>query len=563
MLEEIRIRDLGVIEDATVELDPGLTVLTGETGAGKTMVVSALTWLLGARSDAALVRAGASRALIEGRWRLPSAHPAVQRAVAGGAELDDDGALIAARSVAANGRSRSFLGGAAVPVSVLAEIGADLVAVHGQSDQLALLAPARQRAALDAYGGAKIGKVLDAHREAYRRWQALDAELRERAGRVRELRQEADLLRHGLAEIAEVDPQPAEDEALAAEAARLSNLDVLREAAQGALDALALDAATLTGEAADAGALAAAARHSLQMAGDPELTALAERLDEVVRLIADVAAELASYLHHLSADPDRLAAVHERRAILKGLTRKYAESVDGVLAWADQARARLGDLDVSDDALGELAAQRDAARGAAERLADDLTKLRTAAATRFARAVTAELGALAMPDSGLTLEITPRPLGPDGADDVAMLLAAHRGAPARPVQRSASGGELSRVMLGIEAVFADADPIPTMVFDEVDAGVGGAAAIEVGRRLARLARGHQVIVVTHLPQVAAFADRHVVVAKDRSGAVTRTGVRAVADAARSRELARMLAGLADSELGQAHAEELLAAAAER
>lgn len=571
----MRIRGLGVIEDATLEFGPGLTVVTGETGAGKTMVVSGLALLLGGRADAGLVRSGTARASVEGRLRCAESSPALARAADAGAEVDEDGSLIVARSVQPEGRSRAYLGGRSVPVGVLGELADDLLAVHGQSDQLALLRPGEQRAALDRYAGEPVEEVLRRYRDAFTHWQTLTADLEDRRGRSRERRQEADLLRHGLVEVAAVEPRPGEDVELAARAARLANVDELRVAAQTAHDSLVADAA---GDAVDAGALVGAARRALEQVEDPDLGGLRDRLTELSSLLADVAGDLAGYLERLDADPAALASVEERRAVLKTLTRKYADSVDGVLAWAGQAQARLAELDTSDETLAALQAERDSGAAETGDLAAQLTKARAEAAARFAEAVTAELGGLAMPDARLEVTVEPRPVetggpsltvdgrdvgaGPDGVDDVALLLMPHRGAPARPLQRAASGGELSRVMLAVEVVFAGADPVPTMVFDEVDAGVGGQAAAEVGRRLAQLGRDHQVIVVTHLPQVAAYADRHLVVDKDRSGAVTRSGVRAVAEHDRARELARMLAGLADSELGQAHAEELLATAAD-
>ncbi len=583
MLEEMRIRGLGVIEDATLQFGPGLTVLTGETGAGKTMVVSGLTLLLGARADTGLVRAGTARASVEGRLALPPDAPVLARAVDAGAEVDEDGTLILARTVLPEGRSRAHVGGRSVPVGVLAQLCDPVLAVHGQSDQLALLRPAEQRAALDRFAGPAVGELRDRYRDRFTRWQECARALADRAGRVRELRAEADLLRRGLAEIGDVDPRPGEDDDLDAEAARLANADSLRVAAQTAREALTADPADGAGDGADATVLIAAARRALEHAEDRELAALAGRLAEVDRLITDLAADLVVFLDGLDADPGRLAAIEERRAALRSLTRSYADPVTGtggvagVLAWADDAQRRLAELDPSDDALAALAADRDTARTEAADLAGRLSEARAAAGEKFAAAVTAELAGLAMPDARLQVQVRARPVeagaptltvqgqeataGPDGVDEVTLLFLSHRGAPARPIQRAASGGELSRVMLAVEVVFADSDPVTTMVFDEVDAGVGGQAATEVGRRLAQLAASHQVIVVTHLPQVAAFADQHLVVDKDGSGTITRSGVRALAAGERTRELARMLAGLADSELGQAHAEELLDTAA--
>jgi DNA repair protein RecN (Recombination protein N) len=581
VLSEIRIRGLGVIEDVTLELGPGLTVVTGETGAGKTMVVTGLHLLFGGRADPARVRSGSGRAVVDGRLRLPAGSPVLARAVDAGAEVDDDGELLVSRAIAVEGRSRAYLGGSAVPVGLLGELAEGVLAVHGQSDQLRLLKPAEQRAALDRYGG--LGELVDRHRAAYGQWRRLAEDLADRTARARELALEADGLRAGLDEIAAIEPQPGEDGALATEAEKLGHADALRLAAQTAHAALAGDPEDPAADGADVTALLGAARRALahESAADPELAALEKRLDEVAYLVADVGTELASYGERLDADPARLAAVEERRAVLKALVRKYGDvegTVDEVLAWSAVAAERLATLDVSEDALAALAAERDAAEAATGALAAELSRARHEAAERFGTAVTEELAGLAMPRAAVSVDVRAKPagdgpavdlggervvVGPDGADEVEMLLRPHPGAPALPVQRGASGGELSRVMLAIEVVFADTDPLPTMVFDEVDAGVGGRAAVEVGRRLAKLAEAHQVLVVTHLPQVAAYADAHVMVDKaDSDGTlVTRSDVRLLDDAGRVRELARMLAGLDDSELGRAHAEELLATAA--
>jgi DNA repair protein RecN (Recombination protein N) len=575
VLEEMRIRGLGVIDDATLELGAGLTVVTGETGAGKTMVITGLHLLFGGRADAGRVRATAGQALVEGRLRLAEGSPALARAVEAGAEPDDDGTFIVSRTVSEQGRSRAYLGGRAVPVGVLAELAEGLLAVHGQSDQMRLMRGSEQRGALDRYAGDPVAALVAQHRTAFARWQRLVVEHADRVARARELTQEADLLRHGLGEIAAVDPQPGEDVALGAEAARLSHADALRLAAQTAHDTLVGD--PTEGEAAvDASALLGAARHALDgaAANDPALGGLSARLADVSYQLTDVAGELSSYLAGLEVDPARLAEVEQRRSELVRLVRKYADDVDGVLAWADEAGRRLSTLDTSEEALTRLAEERDEAAALVSDLAGRLSAARRDAAERFGTAVTAELAGLAMPHARVTAAVRPRTptagrpslpveganvgIGPDGADEVELLLRAHSDAPALPLAKGASGGELSRVMLAVEVVFAGSDPVPVMVFDEVDAGVGGRAAVEVGRRLARLARDHQVLVVTHLPQVAAYADGHLVVDKAGERGVTRSDVRTVEKTDRVRELSRMLAG--DMVDGTAHAEELLAAA---
>jgi DNA repair protein RecN (Recombination protein N) len=563
VLEELRISGLGVIDDSTLPLAGGMNVITGETGAGKTMVVTGLGLLFGGRADAGRVRADPGRAVVEGRLRLaePLATTVHTRVSDAGAEPDEDGSLLLSRTVTAEGRSRAHVGGRAMPVATLAEIGEQVVAVHGQSDQLRLLRPAEQRAALDRFAGADHEKLLGEMRETYTRWRAVADDLADRRRNARERNQEADLLRLGLDEITRVDPQPGEDDDLKAAAQRLEHAEGLRVAAIAAYQAVAGDGAD---EAPNATGLLGAAKRSLegQSGVDAKLGDLAARLDEAATLIADVTAELSSYLDSLDADPDRLTTIYERRAELRALTRKYADDVDGVIAWADRARGRLGELDTSDDLLDELDRERQRLEGEVAALAARVTAARKEAAGRFSEQVSVELAGLAMPHSRVEVAVLPAAAtSADGADDVELRLHAHPGAPSLPLQKGASGGELSRVMLAIEVVFAGAGGPPTLVFDEVDAGVGGRAAVEIGRRLARLARTHQVLVVTHLPQVAAFADRHLVVAKDTGGAVTTSGVRVVEDTERARELARMLAGLPDSDLGIAHAEELLAVAA--
>ncbi|MFF0746193.1 DNA repair protein RecN [Streptomyces sp. NPDC004111] len=576
VLEEMRIRSLGVIDDAVVELSPGFTAVTGETGAGKTMVVTSLGLLLGGRADAALVRLGSKAAVVEGRLTVGPGDPAALRAEEAGAELDD-GALLISRTVSAEGRSRAHLGGRSVPVGVLTELADDLVAVHGQTDQQGLLRPSRQRQALDRYAGDAVAVPHAKYTAAYRRLKTVSTELDTLVTRARERAQEADLLRFGLEEIAAVEPLAGEDTELAAEAERLGHAEALASAA--ALAHAALAGNPEDPEGVDAGTLVAGAHRAVDAvrAHDAALGALAERIGEIGILLGDVAGELAGYADDLDADPLRLAAVEERRAALTQLTRKYGGpegGIDAVLQWAQEGAARLTELDGDDDRIGELTAERDVLREELSTLAQALTDARTEAAARFADAVTAELASLAMPHARVSIDIrqTEDPergievggrlvaYHSSGADEVELLLAPHPGAQPRPIGKGASGGELSRVMLAVEVVFAGSDPVPTYLFDEVDAGVGGKAAVEVGRRLAKLARSAQVVVVTHLPQVAAFADRQLLVEKTNDGSVTRSGVTVLEGEDRVRELSRMLAGQEDSETARAHAEELLATA---
>ncbi len=576
MLEEIRIRGLGVISDAVLEFGPGLTVVTGETGAGKTMVVTGLDLLFGGRADSSRLRPGVDAASVEGRLLVPPDGEAAGIVVAAGGDIDDDGSLVLRRVVSAAGRSRAAAGGASVPVTALARLAGGLVAVHGQSDQQRLAAPAAQRLMLDRYAGVDLSQC----RSAFATWREAVAELERRTSHARELAREAELLRHGIAEVSAVAPQPGEDEELAALAGRLEHADALRTAARAAHNALAGDPDDPGADVPDVQALLGAARRALGQVGgtDPELDGLDARLGELAATAADIGTELASYESRLEADPGRLAAVHERWAALGRLKSKYGPDLAAVLAWVAAAEQQLADSDTSEQALAALTLRRDEAAARYAEAAAAVSSLRGQAAQRLSELVTAELAALAMPSARVRVGVSHRApveaapsvlvdgqlvgAGPEGIDEVELSLQPHPDAPELPVQRGASGGELSRVMLAIEVALAGTDPVPTMVFDEVDAGVGGRAAVEVGRRLARLAADHQVIVVTHLAQVAAFADRHLVVDKALAdtGGVTRSDVRQVEGEQRLVELARMLAG-DDTAVAREHAAELLATAA--
>jgi len=568
VLLELRIEHLGVIDEARLGLGGGLTVLTGETGAGKTMVVTGLALLFGGRGDPTRIRSGAGRLSVEGRLDLPGDHPAWEIARRAGAEPDDDGTLIVSRTVNSEGRSRAHLGGRSVPIAVLGELADATWALHGQADQLRLRRPTEQRAALDRFAGSEHGRVLADYRAAYGSWRDLDDRLAVKSARTHELTRTAEVLRHGLAEIAGVVPQPGEDRELAAIALRLSDAEALGTAAQLAYEELSGDPLA-GGGGVQSDALSALARATgpLERASDEGLRELGGRVASVSYTVTDIAAELAGYIQDAVADPGRLAEVQERISVLQALARRFAEpgtGSDGVLTWAREAEQQLLDLDVSDDALAALREQRDAERRTVSELGGRISTARCEAARRFSAAVQTELAALAMPRAAVVIEVdtdTAAP-GPNGMDEITVLLAAHAGTEAAPLHRAASGGELSRVMLAIEVVLAGTDPVPLMVFDEVDAGVGGQAAVQIGRRLAALAAHHQVLVVTHLPQVAAHGSAHLVVDKTSDGTVTASGIHAVSGDDRVQELSRMLAGLPDSETGLAHAAELLASAAD-
>ena len=556
MLAELRIADLGVISEATIELHPGLTVVTGETGAGKTMVVTGLGLLLGGRADPKAVRRGAERARVEGRFTVSDLE-LLAPAVAAGAELED-GELLVARHITAAGRSRAYLGGAQVPAPVCAAVTEPLITIHGQSEQTRLGTADRQRELLDRFAGEAVTPVLARYRAGYAERRSAAAELEQLRSAAQARAREVDLLRFGLGEIEQVGPEPGEDVALAGEARRLQSADDLRLTAATALTQVA------GGDDEAGGALSAvtAARKAIATGtGDETLTGIAGRLAELGYGLADVAADLAGYLSDLEAEPGRLEQIAERRAALAGLTRKYGASVDEVLAWGAAAAVRLAELEAGDDRVEVLAVRVAELDDMLAELAGRLTRSRQEAADGFARAVVAELVPLAMPHARLVFTVSPADLGPFGADQVELLFSANPGSEPRSLAKVASGGELSRIRLALEVVLAADRTSQTLVFDEVDAGVGGRVATEIGRRLAQLARHNQVVVVTHLAQVAAFADRHYMVVKADDGQVTTSGVSLVTDEQRAAELARMMAGLEATESALAHAGELVELAA--
>lgn len=580
MLQEIRIQNLGVIDDAVLELHPGLNVVTGETGAGKTMVISGLGLLLGARADAGLVRAGARSAAVEGVVDLPAGHPAAVRAAEAGADTDEG--LVLLRTLSAEGRSRAHVGGRTAPVGVLSEIGEHLVAVHGQADQWRLRQADQHRALLDQYAGEPVASALARYQELYDEHDRVRRELAELTEAARDRAREVEILQVGLEQIEALDPQPGEDADLRVEDERLTHAEGLRAGAEtahgllaGAEEEYAAEPATnVIGAIADArSALGGLLEH------DPALRELDRRLADLGYLAADLGADLSGYVSDIELDPARLAWVQQRRADLSGLMRKYGDTVDEVLEWARKGAARLDVLLNAEDTLAGLGARLEALRCELGEAAAALTRARREAATGLAAAVTEELAHLAMGKAVVEVSVGDRAtedglavpgrqqavrFARHGVDDVEILLAANPGAPARSVAKAASGGELSRVMLALEVVTGarGAGEVPTFVFDEVDAGVGGRAALDIGARLAALARHAQVIVVTHLAQVAAFADRHLVVTKSSDGHVTSSGVVQVDGDERLRELARMMAGV-DSDTAVEHAGELLAQAGER
>ena len=555
MIHEISIKDLGVIQSATLTLTPGFTAVTGETGAGKTMVVSALGLLLGERADSGVVRHTAERALVSGRWSVTN-QTVLDRVGELGGSIDD-GELVVTRSVSSEGRSRVVVGGASSPVSALGDIGSHLVAIHGQSEQLRLRSQTAQRESLDRYAGGPLRTLVDDYQTVYRRWSTAitrrESMTRDASDRLRE----ADDLRTAVAAIDAVAPIAGEDVALRSKADRLANSEELRRAAQEAHESLSADDAEF-----DAVSLMENARRALERVNghDPSIEGILAQITEASIVVREAAQSVSAYAAGLDIDGDDLEQVHERTAAINALVRAYGPTLDDVLALWSSASDRLFDLDRSDDALAALSLEIAADEVTLEGLATRITSARTEAAQRLSEAVTEELHSLSMPTAQFVVRVAPQnglEFFAHGRDVVEMLLRPHPGGEPKPVTKTASGGELSRVMLAIEVVIASTDTVPTLVFDEVDAGVGGASAIEIGRRLAILARTAQVIVVTHLAQVAAFATNHLRIVKDTSGAITESTISRLDGDERIEEMARLLSGTPDSDNARAHAAEML------
>lgn len=558
MIIDITISDLGVISQATLPLGPGLTVVTGETGAGKTMVVTALGLLLGARADSARVRSGSQASWVEGRFSLGASPEVLARAVDLGAAMDDD-ELVLSREVQAEGRSRALVGGRSAPVSALSELAEELVVIHGQSDQIRLKSEAAQRDALDRFAGEGLKVALASYQEAFTRYKDLAHRLDELTTKAEQRRSEAEELRIALADIEAVSPEPGEDEVLKESITKLSNTEELRTGIAQAKAALSADESSM--DAVDASGLLESALRALERVAsfDSSLEALRTQLADATYQVQEVSQALSGYAASLDTGSGlSLEDSHERLAVITGLIRKFGPTLAEVLTYSEEGSRRLLELDRDESTVDELAREVDSALSATRERAAELSALRQAAAADLGDKVTAELSALAMPTATLHVRVeSDQPLSSHGVDHVTVLLSAHPGSDPLPLGKGASGGELSRVMLALEVVIAGSDPVPTFVFDEVDAGVGGASALEIGRRLDRLAQTSQVIVVTHLAQVAAYANNHLLVVKDTDGQVTTSSVAVLEGEERVRELARMLGGMEDSHTALSHARELL------
>jgi len=561
-LSEITIKNLGVIESATLEFEPGLTVLTGETGAGKTMVLTALNLILGGKSDAALVRTGQERLVASGRFAVTKeiANSASEK----GAELDGD-ELILTRNVNSDGKSKAIAGGISIPAGTLAELAVELIEIHGQAANLQITKSSKQRDLLDRYSGVGLGKVLASYQVELANYQTLKT-------RISTLKNAASKRDAEIAELTEftnsftkLKPKSSELAQIDVEISKLSSVEEFRVAIATAIGVV---------EDEESGTLTSLgiARKALEVVRgkDPEIESVFSNLSDAFFLLGDANSTLNSYLASLEADPDRLSTLQERKAALNSWLKKYAtasDDLDTLILKGESSKSAMADLTGGDALIAELEMELVGVKKSLLANAKKLSVARSESALNMAAAVSEEIHALSMPHTNLIVQVA----HPDyagalkesdftttGCDEVTFLLQAHKDGPLVPIAKGASGGEMSRVMLGLEVVLAKVQPVGTYIFDEVDAGVGGKAAIEVGRRLALLAKDAQVIVVTHLPQVAAWADSHFVVKKSSDGSIVASGVNKLAEPERINEIARMLAGLEDSASAQEHAAELLA-----
>ena len=548
MIVELRVRDLATIAEVGLQFGPGLNVLTGETGAGKSMLIDALALLLGERADSALVRPGTARCVVEGAFDTDA--PFRRRLDALGLDATDERVVIR-REVSAEGRSRAWVNGSPTTLTTLAELGAALVDLHGQHETQSLLRADAQRDILDAYAGAQGARA--AVDEGFRTVQALRQDESELARQRDEVKRRADYLRHVVSEIRDARLQPGEDERLAAEARKLAHAGTLGEQARRLAESIDGD------EGGALSALGQADRSLTQLERqDPDTAKWRELLDGAFANLTELARLANEYADGISEDPKRQAEVERRRDLLFKLTQKHGGTVATVLSTGDEAARELDLLDTADTDLRALATRREAAEGALRDAAAKLTAKRTEAAGRLGRAVGKLLPQLGLP--GGKLEVAMEPLSEPqahGGEQVSFTVRLNQGLEARPLAKTASGGELSRLMLALKVVLAGHDDVPTLIFDEVDTGIGGEVGTQVGDALAQVASKRQVLVVTHLPQIAACADRHLVVSKAAKGGVATSDVQTIHGEDRITELARML-GDADAATARKHAESLLA-----
>ena len=556
-LDEISIRSLGVIESSNIEFKSGLTVLTGETGAGKTMVLTALGLVLGSKSDSDLVRAGQERAVVTGRFSVPK--QTQQEILESGGEVEDDSVVIT-RTLSTQGKSRVLVGSAVSSAAAVASFASSLVEIHAQSSSSKLIKPAVSRELLDRYAHLD----LSAYQEVFAQFQELTSRIDDLKNQLKQQDQEIELLSKFAEEFSKLSPKPGELVQIENEIAKLGSVEQLNQAVSNGLN-------LLDSEDISAFNLLAQVRKGLDtVAGkDTELDQINERFTESFLNLQDIGSELNSYLTSLEADPARFSYLQERKAALSSLLKRYGKGSDREKAYEDliadglSVSEKLADLSGGSNRVAELEAKKVEVFAKLQKLAVDLSKSRSSAAKKLSDAVTFEIKNLSMPNAHFVIDQKSLDVNLAasysnfGVDEISILFSAHAGAAALPLSKVASGGELSRVMLALEVVIAEAEPIGTYVFDEVDAGVGGKAAVEVGRRLAKLSKSAQVIVITHLPQVAVWADNHLVVKKSESGSVTQSDVRQISADERKIEIARMLSGQEDSQTAQEHASELL------
>ena len=557
-LEEISIRSLGVIESSNIEFKPGLTVLTGETGAGKTMVLTALGLVLGSKSDSDLVRAGQERAIVTGKFAVPK-DLATQIIDAGG-EIEEESVVIS-RTVSTAGKSRVLVGGVVSSAAAVSSFASSLVEIHAQSSSSKLTKPGVARELLDRFAGIDLTayqQTFDQYQQMLRRINELKEQLSQADRQIAELSELAD-------EFAKLNPKSGELVEIENEIAKLGSVEVLNQAVSAALN-------LFENEDLSAINMLQQIRKSLDQVNgkDKQLDAITERYTESLLNLQDISSDLSSYLSQLEADPNRFEKLQDRKASLNSLLKRYGKGSDKEAAFEQllidgkSAKERIADLSGGDQRVAELQKEADSLF---KQLQDEglaLSKLRKVNGEKLSSQVTDEVRSLSMPNASFVIEQTvgdvknSKSFTSNGIDEISILFSAHSGGTPLALNKVASGGELSRVMLALEVVIAEAEPIGTYIFDEVDAGVGGKAAIEVGRRLSKLSKSAQVIVITHLAQVAAWADNHLVVKKSENGLVTQSDVMEVSATERKIEIARMLSGQEDSQTAQEHAGELLA-----
>ena len=565
-LEEISIRSLGVIDSATIEFSPGLNVITGETGAGKTMVITALSLVLGGKADSDLIRRGSDRLSASGRFTLPKALPSALEKIIEEQELEiEESEILLTRTVNQDGKSRAQLQGLPTTATILSSLANELIEIHGQHGTLQLSKPAKQREMLDAFGGSQTQEALEKYQEVLAAYNEIKNRIRELQKVAKDKDQELEELASLVSDSGKLKPKLGELTTVEIEINRLESVEEIRQSITGA-------AGALDGEENGSLALLNQVRRLIAIAGrkDPKIEALIARIDEAFYSLSDISSELSNYLDSLAADPMRLEELINRRVGLRNFAKRYGagadldESLGSAIERAGQAEERILDLKGGEDRIASLKREEKEILKQLIAASTSLSKLRAQCAVSLDSKVTKELQALAMPKASFKCAVTPAEnlseetnFAAFGNDEIEMLFAAHAGGELLPISKAASGGELSRLMLALEVVVAETSPKGTYLFDEVDAGIGGKAALEVGKRLKKLAQFSQIIVVTHLPQVAIWADNHLRVFKDSTGSITESSISKVEAAERELEIARMLSGLEESEHAQEHARELL------